>query len=138
MAGNNNNTLIVIGLVSVATILGAYAYEKGHLSRLGSLFGSGIVAGQMPICESSTARRLLREAIDKSPRALQTGLKVSEIGRIKDYAPGTAVAADPAADMRFCQANVFTNGGSGEVHFVLKWMDPAKSRLWLETTVWTF
>lgn len=138
MSGNNNTTLSIIGLVSVAAIFGAYAYEKGLRPNFASWFGSGIVSGQMPVCESGTARGLLREAIDKSPRAIQSGLRISEIGAIKDYAEDPARAADTTVEMRFCQATVFTNGGSGEVHFVMKWVDPAKSRLWLETTVWTF
>jgi len=138
MSGNNNTTLTIIGLVSVATIFGAYAYEKGLLPKIGAWFGSGVIAGQMPVCESSTARSLLREAIDKSPRAIQSGLKVSEIGTIKDYAEDPCLAASTTVEMRFCQATVFTNAGSGQVHFVMKWVDPDKSRLWLETTVWTF
>lgn len=138
MAGNKNTILTIIGLVSVAAIVGAYAYEKGLFPNVDSLFGSGIVAGQMPVCESEAARRLLRESIDKSPRAIQSGLKVSEIGTIKDYAVDPARAANPMVDLRFCQATVHTNGGSGQIHFVMKWLDPAKSRLWLETTVWTF
>ncbi len=138
MAGNKNTTLTIIGLVSVAAIFGAYAYEKGLFPNVGSLVGPGIVAGQMPVCESDAARRLLRESIDKSPRAIQSGLKVSEIGTIKDYAVDPGRAANPMVDLRFCQATVYTNGGSGQIHFVMKWLDPAKSRLWLETTVWTF
>ncbi|MGU9979866.1 hypothetical protein ACJ4V0_07475 [Phreatobacter sp. HK31-P] len=132
MADNTGTRLAIAGIAIVGALVGAFAYSAGLLPSL----GAGIVAGQMPQCDSRVSRDLLRDAIDKSPRALQTGLKLSEIGTINDYIP--AQATDPNKDIRFCQAKVFTNGGSGEVHFALKWMDQAKSRLWLEVTLWTF
>lgn len=132
MAGPNRTYLALVAVAAAATVIGAFAYEKGLLPS----FASGLVAGQMPPCDGQVARGMLRDAIDKSPRSSQTGLKVSEIGTINDYIP--AQATDPNQDLRLCQARVFTNGGSGEVHFALKWMDQAKSRLWLEVTLWTF
>jgi hypothetical protein len=98
--------------------------------------------GEMPPCDSAFSRRLLIQTIHQSPVAMQSGLKVLQLGSVIDYLndnnrPVDPKSLDPKEDLRFCKANVFTNAGQGDVHFVLKWTDAKKDTVWLQVTVST-
>jgi hypothetical protein len=102
-----------------------------------------LIAGQMPPCDSAIVRQLLAQTVEQSPRALQQGLKLIQIGEIDDYldsstSPNLPETLDPNKAQRFCQSKVFTNAGKGEIHFNLTWTDTDKARLWLQVTVVTF
>ena len=94
--------------------------------------------GQMPECDAPFTKNFLKRVVDESPAGKQNGLKIIEVGATEDYAG--AAASRPTADKvdtRFCKVRAFTNAGEGDIHFVLKWIDPAKTKVWLEITVST-
>jgi len=127
-------------VVGIVLGIGSYnGYQLWNQDRASEEFN----VGQMPPCESKPVRRLLTKTIGESPSALQTGLKLIQIGEVEDYAntrgqPATPVSLDPEQSLRFCKAYIFTNAGKGDIHFNLSWTDATKSGLWLQVTVVTF
>jgi hypothetical protein len=132
MASLNNTHLTIIGAILVATIIGAYAYEKGLLPTS----GSGIVAGQLPACDSPAAQSLLRRAFENAPRIRQQGVTIQRLGvpsQINEL-------KDDAGELlrRGCLAEVFTNAGHSFLGFMMRWANPEKTDVWLEIPVIPF
>jgi hypothetical protein len=82
----------------------------------------------MPTCTSSVARHGLRQTIDGSPAAEQTGLVVQRIGPVSEDIPATG----PNPDRRTCLAEVFTNAGRDLVVFTLTWSSAEQAGVYLE------
>jgi hypothetical protein len=132
MSGNNNTTLAIIGVVSVATIFGAYAYEKGLLPS----FGSGIVAGQIPACESPATVSLATRAFHQAPRIKQLGVTIQRMNT-----PGQQYERKDDAGVvveRSCLTEIYTNSGHSFLGFKMTWTTPARTELWLEIPVLPF
>ncbi len=136
MAGNNNTTLVTIGVVSVATIIGAYMYEKRLWPSFGPLFGSGITAGQMPSCNSPATVSLATRAFHNAPRIRQLGITIQRMDT-----PGQQYERKDDAGIvveRSCLTEIYTNSGHSYLGFKMTWVNPTKTDLWLEIPVLPF
>jgi hypothetical protein len=84
--------------------------------------------GKIPACESSVARQLLKRAVEQSPHAQQSGLKIIKLGEFYD------LTVDKSTAKRTCAGEVFTNAGRGSIDFTLDWMSPKQDEVWLQVT----
>lgn len=101
--------------------------------------GNGITAGQMPTCVDPVVSDLLTSAINESPRGLH-GLKVQRANNFRGFSdePQSTYETNPAVEVRFCIADVFTNAGRGAVYFSLTWTDQKRNELSLLITTLPF
>jgi hypothetical protein len=83
-------------------------------------------AGKMPDCTAKSVAAQLRQAIEESPSAQRTAIKVFDVADV-------ASASDSSEERRVCTAMLFTNGGKRAVRFSLEWMTTSRDRIWLQT-----
>lgn len=126
--GARTRRAAVIGALIGACLLGVY--KLWHRPTAGERFPLTITPGVMPACDSSTARRLLKQALETAPAAKQAGITVQKLGAFAEtgFVPVTA----KGSEMRLCTGDVFLSSGRQDVTFTLQWTSPARTELWIE------
>jgi hypothetical protein len=129
-----SNRAVVIGIalgLGVFHLLGGVKFIHQSYSELRDFWSGddaddGFEIGVMPACDAPALRKLLAQAIDESPRAIQKSVKALKVTGVTDL--------DPAAlysDKRNCSADVLTNGGQIHLTFWVTWSDGKKDELLL-------
>jgi hypothetical protein len=126
LKGNLLTAAIVVPLALVAFP----AYRAVKTAILGDPLALSVTPGVMPACDSSTSRRLLKQALEAAPAAKQASITVQKLGAFQEtgFVPVTA----KGTEMRLCSGDVFLSSGRQDVSFTLQWTSPAKTELWIE------
>lgn len=123
------NLLTAAIVVPLALVLFP-AYHAVRTALFGEPFRLTVTPGVMPACDSSTARRLLKQALETAPAAKQGGITVQKLGAFAEagFVPVTA----KGTEMRLCTGDIFFSSGRQDVSFTLQWTSSAKTELWIE------
>lgn len=126
--GARTRRAAIIGTLIGAGLLGGY--KLWHRPTASDRYPITVTPGVMPACDSSTARRLLKQALEAAPAAKQGGITVQKLGAFAEtgFVPVTA----KGSEMRLCTGDVFLSSGRQDVAFTLQWTSPAKTELWIE------
>ncbi|KOX45154.1 hypothetical protein ADL19_23505 [Streptomyces purpurogeneiscleroticus] len=121
---------LTIAIIVPLALVAFPAYRAVKSAVLGDPLALSVTPGVMPACDSSTARRLLKQALETAPAAKQGGITVQKLGAFQEtgFVPVTA----KGTEMRLCSSDVFLSSGRQDVSFTLQWTSPAKTELWIE------
>jgi hypothetical protein len=85
-----------------------------------------MLSNSIPKCDSITAKKMAKEALQNGPLAKMVNTRVYEIQDARQ------IAYDNKADKRTCQATALLNSGRHDVSYTIEWMNKDKNKYWLE------
>lgn len=122
--------LLTVAIVVPVALVAFPAYRALKTAVLGDPLALTVTPGVMPACDSSTSRRLLKQALEGAPAAKQAGITVQKLGVFSET--GFVPVTDKGTEMRLCTGDVFFSSGRQDVSFTLQWTSPVKTELWIE------
>ena len=86
--------------------------------------GGGVIATELPACDSATAEKMVKGAVKNNPMSAIVKLEILAFQSHEE------VRADKS--VRQCASDVLTNAGATRIAYDFKWVDKAKGTYYVQ------